>query len=692
MSNRLAEEKSPYLLQHADNPVDWYPWGEEAFDRARDEGKPVFLSVGYSTCHWCHVMARESFEDEEVAEVLNRLYVPVKVDREERPDVDQIYMAACQALTGQGGWPLSVFLTPEGKPFYAGTYFPKSGRLGRPGFVELLEQMALKWNTERETVLKAAEQLTAALEEPAGHVEAEARPGLEILEAGYRHHVQSFDPHWGGFGRAPKFPTPHHLTFLMRWHCRAEDSAALAMVEKTLEAVRRGGIFDHIGLGFHRYSVDRKWSVPHFEKMLYDQALMAVAYAEAFQLTRRPFYARVLREILTYVLRDMASPEGGFYAAEDADSEGQEGLFYVWRPEQVAGELGSDLGELFCEYYNITREGNQENGSSIPRVTTPLEEFAGRKGLDPEDLSRRFEEARERLFQARAKRVHPFKDDKILTAWNALMIAGLAKAGQVLGESGYNEAAARGYEFIESKLKNGDRLRRRYRDGEAAHAGCLDDYAHLVWGLIELYEATFDIRYLEDALALNRTMIELFWDRDRGGLFYSGEEDTTLVQRQKVIYDGAMPSGNSVAALNLIRLGRMTGRVELEEYADKILKAFAGRVCSTPMAHAHFMAAVDFAAGPSLEMVIAEHSPGDGLGMLEAVRRRFIPNKVLMLKPTGAAGDRLAELAPFTASMTPREERAAFYLCRGYACSNAVTDPDSLEEILKESAPGPQGA
>ncbi|MFP3927696.1 MAG: thioredoxin domain-containing protein [Desulfobacteraceae bacterium] len=686
MSNRLAGQKSPYLLQHAENPVDWYPWGEEAFEKARKEDKPVFLSVGYSTCHWCHVMAHESFEDEGVARVLNQHYVPVKVDREERPDVDQVYMAACIALTGQGGWPLSVFLTPEGKPFYAGTYFPKTGRLGRPGFADLLEQMADKWNTERETVLKAADQLTVAMEEPETEEGGGSVPGLEVLEAGYREHAKSFDRYWGGFGRSPKFPTPHRLSFLMRWHCRDPQSKAMDMVEKTLQVMRRGGIFDHLGLGFHRYSVDQKWTIPHFEKMLYDQALLAMAYTEAFQLTQKPAYAEVAKEIFTYVLRDMTSPEGAFYAAEDADSEGGEGLFYLWKPEQVTAELGEELGGLFCEYYNISHTGNLEDGSSVPHITTSLEDLAAQKGLRPKELFERMKEAADRLYRARSRRANPFKDDKVLTAWNGLMIAALAKGAQVLGESGYREAAAGAYDFIEKNLREGDRLYRRYRDGEAAQPGYLDDYAYLVWGLIELYEAAFDLRYLEEALALNKAMLDLFWDEGGGGLYYAGEDNPPLITRQKAVQDGAMPSGNSVAALNLLRLGRMTGRVELEEYADKMLKAFSGRLRKSPMAYAHFLGAVDFALGPSLEMVIAEDRPGGGKGMLEAVQRRFLPNSVLMMKPPGEDGAKLMDLAPFTASMTPRGGRSAFYLCQGYACRSAVTDLESLEEALMETA------
>ena len=685
MPNRLQDEKSPYLVQHADNPVDWHPWGEAAFARARAEDKPVFLSIGYATCHWCHVMAHESFEDEEVARALNESWVSIKVDREERPDVDQVYMAACQALTGQGGWPLSAFLTPEGRPFYVGTYFPKTSRYGRPGLIDLLNMLFEKWRSERATVLKAADQLTQVLRGPESSGAAGPSPGADSLEKGYVQLASIFDPQWGGFGQAPKFPTPHQLNFLLRWHRRRPDSDALDMVEKSLRAMRRGGIFDQVGLGFHRYSVDEQWLAPHFEKMLYDQALLSLAYLEAFQVTADEFYARTARETFAYVLRDMTDPEGGFHAAEDADTEGQEGLFYLWRPEEVDRVLGEDEGRLFSRFYDITPRGNFEDQTSIPRVTIPPEAFARGEGLTVEELEARLEAGREKLFAHRLDRARPFKDDKILTAWNGLMIAALAKGARVLGEEAYVEAAARAAGFVLSKLRTErGRLLRRYCRGEAALPGYLDDYAYLAWGLVELYEgATFDPAWLEEALALARVMIELFRDESDGGFWFSGRENEDLIARKKETHDGALPSGNSVAALVLARLGRMTGQAGLEAAADGLLRAFSAELTEYPAAHSFFLAALDFMLGPGQEIVIAAEPGGrEAMVLAEAVRRRFLPGGVILFKSEGEAGRRIEALAPFVRDMGPAGDRPALYVCRDFACQRPVTDLAGLDEVL----------
>ena len=686
-ANKLIHEKSPYLLQHAHNPVDWMPWGDEAFDRARREGKIIFLSIGYATCHWCHVMAHESFEDEEVARLLNESYVSVKVDREERPDVDQVYMTACQVLTGQGGWPLSVFLTPEGKPFYAGTYFPKHNRLGRPGFMDILIMFRDRWTSDREIVLKAADQLTAALREPEVPSAGRGLPGPETLEAGFRQHQKSYDPQWGGFGNAPKFPAPHHFCFLLRRHHRHGDPQALEMVTRTLTAMRGGGIFDHIGLGFHRYSVDREWLVPHFEKMLYDQALLALAYLEAGQVVGDEFFTGVAREIFTYVLRDMTSPEGAFYAAEDADSEGREGVYYVWRPEEVKEVLGEDRGGLFCEYYGITPEGNFEHGLSIPHVDTSLDDFARARNMPPEQAATVLTEAGAQMLAHRETRERPFKDDKILTAWNGLMIAALARGGQVLGEAAYTRAAAGCARFILEKMKTGEsRLLRRYRQGEAAHAAFLEDYAFLAWGLIELYEASFDPEYLAEALNLTRVTIDLFWDKENGGFFFSGLDNEKLVSQKKDAYDGAMPSGNSVAALNLVRLARMTGDAGLEERARELVAAFADQAGQYPMAHTHMLMALDFLTGPGLEIVVTG-DPGRETTreMVAAVHKRFLPGKVLLLKPVGNDGLRLSELCPYVEGMKSESGSTLAYVCHNYACRQPVTDPVALSELLDQA-------
>jgi uncharacterized protein YyaL (SSP411 family) len=682
--NRLIDEKSPYLLQHAGNPVNWYPWGEEAFQKAKREDKPIFLSIGYATCHWCHVMAHESFEDEEVARLLNKYYIAIKVDREERPDVDKIYMFVCQSLTGHGGWPLSIFVTPKGKPFFAGTYFPKSSRMGMSGFMDILEQIAAMWRDDRASILKSSEAVTGAIQRDAHQDESVHAVSVETLKRGNTQLSRTFDPNQGGFGAAPKFPTPHHLTFLLRWHKRSGDSATLDMVEKTLEAMRRGGIFDQIGFGFHRYSVDAKWLVPHFEKMLYDQALLAMAYTEGYQATGKVKFARVAREIFTYVLRDMTAPEGAFYSAQDADSEGKEGLFYVWTPREVKERIGDELGDLFCRFYDITEAGNFEEGRSIPHMRMPLKAFAERGGMHLKKLEAVLEDARDRLFDVRKKRVHPLKDDKILTSWNGLMIAALAKGYQVFADPKYADAAQRAVGFVLKGLRTADgRLLRRYRQGDAAYPGYLDDYAFLVWGLIELYEATFEVSCLEEAITLNKAMIDIFWDQQGDGLYFTGKGNEPLIARSKEIYDGALPSGNSVAALNFLRLSRLTGNVDLEQRAAQLIRAFAGQVTDQPMAYTQLLIALDFMVGPSQEIVIA----GDPAleitrSMINAIRRRFLPNKVVLLRPDGVEGKRLATLSPFVEAMLSEDHQPTVYICEQYACQAPIKDVGQLEAAL----------
>jgi uncharacterized protein len=675
--NSLAGEKSPYLLQHAANPVHWFPWGTEAQTRAREEDKPIFLSIGYATCHWCHVMAHESFEDEDVARLLNDHYVAVKVDREERPDVDQIYMAACQALTGQGGWPLSVFLTPDGKPFYAGTYFPKTSRFGRPGFIDLLNQLHLKWRENRDIVLKAADQLTQALEGPEMEGLVGELPGREALNLGIKQLTNRFDPQWGGFGPAPKFPTPHHLNFLLRMYDRNHDEEILSMVEKTLTAMRQGGIFDHLGLGFHRYSVDERWLVPHFEKMLYDQALLALAAAETYQAATREFYAEIVREIFTYVLRDMTGPEGGFYTAEDADSEGKEGAFYVWRREEIITELGPEIGPLFCEYYHVTRDGNFEHGLNVLHTTEDLSVWAKHQGLDPGILAGEFARARDMLYTVRERRPKPLKDDKILSGWNGLMIAALAKGAQALADDRYARAASRAADFILTALMTPEhRLRRRYRDGEVAHPGYLEDYAFMVWGLIELYESMFNTRYLREAIALTDVMLNLFWDDNTGGFFFTGRENEPLISRKKELYDGALPSGNSVAFMNLLRLTGLTGRTDFREKAELMARAFSEEISRYPGAHTHALMAVDFMTGPALEIVIAEgRNPEAAHEMAGAIHQTFMPRKTLLYRPTEPDLKQLTVIAPFVQSMGPVNGLSTYYRCRSFACLAPLTEP-----------------
>lgn len=632
-----------------------------------------------TTCHWCHVMERESFEDEEVAGLLNAHFVAVKVDREERPDVDHVYMSVCQAMTGQGGWPLTVLLAPDRTPFFAGTYFPKRRKYGRVGLMELLAQVAEKWEADPEGMAaigtRVAEQTRQQLGE---HSQGQVHTGL--LQHAYELYSKNYESQYGGFGRAPKFPSSHNLSFLLQYHYRTGDSYALEMVEHTLQAMYRGGLYDHVGFGFARYSTDEKWLVPHFEKMLYDNALLAMTYTEAYQITGKPKYAKVVEEIFAYVLRDMTSPEGGFYSAEDADSEGEEGRFYVWSPQEINEALGEEDGALYCSIYDITPMGNFE-GHSIPNLieTGSVEHAAEELGMDAAQLKERLEACRRRLFQQREKRIHPHKDDKILTAWNGLMIMALSKGAKALNCKEYAEAAERAAAFLKAQLRREDgRLLARYRDGEAAYPGYVDDYAFLVWGLIELYEATFRLDYLKDALELNEEMLRLFWDGEEGGLFFNGTDGEELFARPKELYDGAMPSGNSVAAQNLVRLARLTDAEALTKRAEAQLTAFAGTVMGYPPGFAMYLLAADLHLYSGREAVVAGAAGAADTEALAAVlRQAYRPDTALMLHPAGEAHEAEA-LLPLTAGKDPVAGKAAVYICENFACQAPVTDPQQL--------------
>lgn len=683
MANRLSKEKSPYLLQHANNPVHWYPWSDEAFEEAKKRDCPIFLSVGYSTCHWCHVMERESFEDEEVAAILNNNYVSIKVDREERPDIDHIYMSVCQAMTGHGGWPLTILMTPDKKPFFAGTYLPKHEKWGRIGLVEILAQVSEKWRQDPDLLLETAEKVTSSVFAEKSVSQGKELSGKTLLKAFFQAR-RMFDKEFGGFGTAPKFPTPHNLAFLLRYWKRSGDKEALDMVEHTLERMYRGGIYDHIGYGFSRYSTDKKWLAPHFEKMLYDNALLALSYTEGYQATGRKLYARVAKEIFTYILRDMTSPEGGFYSAEDADSEGEEGKFYVWTPAEIKDVLGNKDGEFFCELFDIKPGGNFE-GQSIPNlIAAPPFNEAG--ALTIEETDGAVESMRMKLFSAREKRVRPYKDDKVLTSWNGLMIAAMARGAAVFGEDEYREAALRAVEFIYTKMRRPDgRLLARYRDGESAYPAYLDDYAFLTWGLLELYEATFAASCLEKTLELSRQMVDLFWDEENGGFFFNGKDAEQLISRPKEVYDGAMPSGNSVALLNLLRLALMTGNGNLTEITERQLKVFSGSIGDYPWGYTHFLMGVDFMLGPAREIVIAgDMGDADTRAMLEAVRQTFMPNTVVAFHPEGEAGFEIEKLIPFLKEQRPAGGKAAAYICENYACQAPVTDYQKFVEILRQ--------
>jgi len=715
--NRLANEKSPYLLQHAYNPVDWYPWSEEAFEEAKKEDKPVFLSIGYSTCHWCHVMEHESFEDNEIAEMMNKAFVSIKVDREERPDIDGIYMTVCQMLTGSGGWPLTIVMTPEKKPFFAGTYFPKDNRFGRTGMKELIPRLNEIWKQKRDDVIRSAEEISSALQSALGMEPGEALKE-DIFNKAFRELKIRFDSEFGGFGSAPKFPTPHNFFFLLRYWKRKNNLEALDMVEKTLLEMRKGGIYDHIGFGFHRYSTDRNWLVPHFEKMLYDQALLSIAFIETFQATGENIYKKVAEEILEYVLRDMTSPDGGFYSAEDADSEGIEGKFYLWTIDELKSILDENDAKLIVEFFNLKKEGNwidsarldstvksrQVNGGStrtniihlkkavdelakenpvsgIPQSGDNLSLPAGQAGSI--ELEKRLERIRKILFEKRGKRIHPYKDDKILTDWNSLMMSAFAKASLVFDEKKYLAAAENTADFILNNLRNENgRLLHRFREGEAGLSAAIDDYSFFIAALLDLYEASFNTKYLSLALELNKDMIKHFWDEKSGGFYFTADDSEELLIRQKEIYDGALPSGNSVAMLNLIRISRFTGDTSFEEKASILQKTFSKMIDSSPSAFTQFLAGLDFAFGPSLEIaIVGKRDLEQSNEMLKEITKKFLPSKILVFKDIDEDKE-IEELVPFTKEFKTMNGKTTVFICENYKCNLPVTEIDDLRKLL----------
>lgn len=663
MANHLSQEKSPYLLQHKDNPVNWYPWGKAAFQKAAKEDKPVFLSVGYSTCHWCHVMAQESFEDEEVAALLNEGFVSIKVDREERPDVDAVYMAACQALTGAGGWPLTVFLTPEQKPFFAGTYFPKRARYGQSGLIELLRQVRRLWDTNREKLLETGDQLTKIIAQK--ETAARDEPDRRLLYGAYRQLQQCFDPVWGGFGAAPKFPTPHNLLFLMRFSQWEEKPKALQMAETALQSMARGGIFDQIGGGFSRYSTDEKWLVPHFEKMLYDNALLIMAYLTAFRHTQKEVYADAARRTAEYVLRDLSGPTGAFCCGEDADSDGVEGKYYVFTPREILSVLGSKDGEEFCRLYNITENGNFER-SSIPNRIGKRE-----KGWEQDDARIK------QLYAYRKGRTGLHRDDKILLSWNAWTVTALAQAGFLLKEPRYMDAAVQTQRFIEENMTDqNNRLFLRYRDGEAAHTGQLEDYAVYALSLLELYRLTLEVSYLKQAIYRAKQMIDFFEDRENGGYFINAADAEQLIARPKETYDGAIPSGNSVAAMVLERLAGLTAETFWRDAADRQRCFLAGQAALYPAGHCFALLAMSQTLYPHKELICAGKSIPDE--WKEYIRRHLDDNlSILFLSKENALA--LSEAAPFTKAYPVPEQGNVWYLCENGSCHAPVASFEELE-------------
>jgi uncharacterized protein YyaL (SSP411 family) len=690
--NRLISEKSPYLLQHAYNPVDWHPWDAKAFDKAKKEDKPVFLSIGYSTCHWCHVMERESFVDPMIAQLLNETFVCIKVDKEERPDIDSVYMKVCQMLTGSGGWPLTIIMTHDKKPFFAATYIPRRTRFGRTGMMELIPRIQSLWESRREELIKSAEKVTDLFMKTEGvHTVKNGELGESILKTTFEELDRQFDECNGGFGVAPKFPSAHNLLFLLRYWKRSGNEKALHMVEKTLKAMRLGGIYDHLGFGFHRYSTDSKWLVPHFEKMLYDQAMLTLAYTEAFQATGRGEYEQTVRETLTYVLRDMTDPQGGFYSAKDADSEGEEGKFYLWTEDEVSRFLSADETNLVRKIFNLEKGGNFEDestwkrtGRNILYMKKSLDENASKLGISSGMLQEKFDIARQKLYDERVKRVAPSKDDKILTDWNGLMIAALAKAARVFDETEYRDASKKAVDFVLNKLLDSKgRLLHRYRDGEVAIPGFLDDYAFFIWGLLELYETTFEVEYLVSALKLSEELAKHFWDEEDGGFFFSGDDAEEILVRKKEIHDGAIPSGNSVAFLNLIRLARMTANTDLEDRASEMLSSFSGIVSKSPVAYTYLMTGVDFVLGVSYEVVIVgNYLSEDTKSLIRTLRNKFIPNKVVLLRECNEMLPKISHLAAFTRDLHTLEGKATAYICKNYKCNLPTTDKQKMLDLL----------
>ena len=678
--NHLANELSPYLLQHANNPVDWFPWGEEAFNKAKELDRPIFLSIGYSTCHWCHVMEHESFEDDSVAKLLNDNFVSIKVDREELPEIDHLYMSVCQAMTGSGGWPLNIVMTPQKEPFFAGTYFPKDRRGGRSGMLQILPMISEAWATKRDDIMISVNQVKNYLDKvnskPAGDNLTE-----ELVTSAYDQFRDGFDEEYGGFFRAPKFPSPHNLIFLMRYHYSYNNQFALDMVIKTLKQMRLGGIYDQIGFGFHRYSTDKHWLVPHFEKMLYDQAMIAMAYMEAFHITGDTVFENTTKEIFNYVLRDLTSKDGGFFSAEDADSEGEEGKFYTWTKQEIEEVLGKSLSEDFNTIFSIESDGNfndessgKKNGGNIPHLNDF--EFYNQSSI---------ESARKKLFDKRKNRVHPLKDDKILTDWNGLMIAALARASIIFQEPSYLEAAIKSSSFVLNKISKNGKLLKRFRNNQAAINSHLDDYAFITWGLLEIYEATFDSKYLSKSLDLMNIMVEDFWDEKNGGFFLGADQSEKLIVRTKTAYDGAIPSGNSVAVMNMLKLSRITGNVKWAELSEKTIRAFSEDIYRAPTGYTLMLSAFLFDTNKSKEIVIVGNGEDNKTKeFINSFHSKYAPHKILLFKDTSLNNNQLEQLANWTSTQYSIDDKPTAYICKNFACNQPTNDLKIALSLLDE--------
>lgn len=695
--NRLSDQKSPYLLQHANNPVDWFPWGTEAFEKARQENKLIFLSIGYSTCHWCHVMERESFENESIAALMNKYFVNIKVDREERPDVDKVYMTAVQTMTGQGGWPLSVFLTPDLKPFYGGTYFPPKDGYNRPGFPSLLEKIHEVWQNDRENILNSGEELIKALQHR--HFIDSNNTELDdtILKRTYHQIAAGYDPKFAGFGSGTKFPRPVIFNFLLRYYYRTKEQEALKMSLTTLMAMASGGMYDHLGGGFHRYSVDAQWKVPHFEKMLYDQAQLINSYLDAYQITKDEFFATVARETCDYVIRDMTSKEGGFFSAEDADSVGSgqqnhkiEGAFYVWKRSEIESVLSEDETKIFCYFYSVEENGNVQSdphqefiGKNVLFNPFTIEQTAEHFSIKIYEVNSLLTSAKRKLFESRNKRSRPLCDDKILTSWNGLMIGALAHASRTLHNKSYVTAAIRAAEFIFSTMYDPENkiLYRRYRDGEVKFEAHLDDYSFMVFGLLDLYQATFDLRWLNLAEELNGKTITLFWDSAEGGFYDTSGKDSSIVVRMKEAYDGAEPTGNSIAAMNLLRLYELTNAQSLKEYAQKTLKHFCTALAQSPQIMPQLMTALEYFLSPSEHLVIVSEQLNNAGSIIDTLSGEFIPNLNIIVM-NDLQRNFFTKKLSFTKEMKMIDGSPTAYFCRNFACELPLKNIDEIKRKI----------
>lgn len=682
-TNKLIDEKSPYLLQHAYNPVNWYPWNEEAFEKAKSEDKPIFLSIGYSTCHWCHVMAHESFEDEEVAGLMNDTFVSIKVDREERPDIDNIYMTVCQMLTGSGGWPLTIIMTPDKKPFFAGTYIPKNSKYGRIGMIELTNKTKELWSKDKDRLFDSAEHISERIKEATKNSPGDLL-GKEVVDLCFKQLSNSFDSKNGGFGNSPKFPTPHNLLFLMNYYHMNKEEKALDMVIKTLDSMSMGGIYDHIGYGFHRYSTDEKWLLPHFEKMLYDQAMLTLAYTDCYNITKNTHYKEIAESILGYCNRVLLSKEGAFYSAEDADSEGEEGKFYVWSIKELKDILDDQELELLSRVYNLKENGNFKDeatrrftGYNILHLKEKLSELSHDKYDD--NLSSTLDKIRDILFKKREQRVHPHMDDKILTDWNGLIIAALSRAAAIFNREDLAKVASKCADFFIDSIEDNGSLFHRYCKGQWNISANIDDYSFMIFGLIELYEATFNDRYLKKAIDLMDKQIKNFWDEE-GGFYFTSSKEEEVLTRLKEIYDGAIPSGNSITFINLIKLSRITGNTEYEEYGEKLQKAFANVIKESPIAYTQMVTGILLSLSKSEEIVVVGDIKSDEFkNYISNIRSVYSPASVLIAKNTNEPNPMIHELADYTRYQDKVDDKTTIYICRNFTCNEPVT---SLSEAI----------